>query len=423
MGLWQVRALSRTALPWRQGQSVVDKLAIDAGIHRRVEVLLHEALPGPITCGAVHPAILLPQDAQTWIEGDLNRALVHELEHVRRGDWAVHCLARAVCAAYWFHPLVWIAWQRLTLEAERSCDDAVLRLSEATAYADQLVGLALRLLRAKSPLPAMANRADLAVRVEAVLDSRQRRGRAGRLSVALAGAAAAVLTLTMSPLRIVAAPQSSADDQPSRTLKFNAQVKLIMVDVTVSDLNGESIEGLSAGDFVLTENDTAQKISIFEFHKLDTASGYYILGYYTKTPWMDGKYRQIKITTSKDSMAKLDYRAGYDNEPPARAGLDDAARGSAEASHSFVTSPVLLSMKEPEYTEEARKAKLQGAVALWVQISPSGRVTNMRVVRSLGSGLDEKAIEAVQEWKFSPGMKDGKAVTVQAEVEVNFQLL
>jgi beta-lactamase regulating signal transducer with metallopeptidase domain len=231
MGLWQVRSLRRSALPWRHGKPLTEKLALDAGIHRRVEVLLHEALPGPITCGAVHPAILLPQDAQTWIEGDLNRALVHELEHVRRGDWAVHCLARAVCAAYWFHPLVWIAWQRLTLEAERSCDDAVLRLSEATAYADQLVGLAQRLLRAKSPLPAMANRADLAVRVEAVLDSRQRRGRAGRLSVALAGAAAAVLTLTMSPLRIVAAPQSSADDQPSRTLKFNAQVKLIMVDV------------------------------------------------------------------------------------------------------------------------------------------------------------------------------------------------
>ena len=53
--------LRRSALPWRQGQSVVEGLALDAGIHRRVEVLLHEALPGPMTCGVVHPAIVLPR--------------------------------------------------------------------------------------------------------------------------------------------------------------------------------------------------------------------------------------------------------------------------------------------------------------------------------------------------------------------------
>ena len=51
IGLWQIRSLRRAALPWRRGQSVVEPLSLDAGIHRRVEVLLHEALPGPMTCG------------------------------------------------------------------------------------------------------------------------------------------------------------------------------------------------------------------------------------------------------------------------------------------------------------------------------------------------------------------------------------
>jgi beta-lactamase regulating signal transducer with metallopeptidase domain len=74
--------------------------------------------------------------------------------------------------------LVWIAWRRLELEAERSCDDAVLRRSEAPAYADQLVGLAKRLSMApESPMVAMASRADLAARVGAVLDTRQGHGR------------------------------------------------------------------------------------------------------------------------------------------------------------------------------------------------------------------------------------------------------
>jgi uncharacterized protein (TIGR03435 family) len=138
---------------------------------------------------------------------------MHELEHVRRGDWLSHCLARAVCAAYWFHPLVWIASRQIALEAERSCDDAVLRRSEATAYADQLVRLAQRLSTVrKTPALAMASRSDLSSRVRAVLDSRQRRGRAGTILIALACLAAVVAVVAMSPLRLVAAPQ-----QPTST--------------------------------------------------------------------------------------------------------------------------------------------------------------------------------------------------------------
>jgi len=88
-----------------------------------------------------------------------------------------------------------------------------------------------------------------------------------------------------------------------------------------------------------------------------------------------------------------------------------------------VTAPVVLYKKEPEYSEEARKAKYQGTVVLYIEVDPSGRAVNPRVVRSLGLGLDEKALEAVKQWKFKPGYKDGKPVTVAAQVEVNFRLL
>ncbi len=88
-----------------------------------------------------------------------------------------------------------------------------------------------------------------------------------------------------------------------------------------------------------------------------------------------------------------------------------------------VTAPVLLVKKEPEYSEEARKAKHQGTVVLYIQVDPSGKATHIKVVRSLGLGLDEKAMEAVSQWKFKPGYKDGKPVTVEAQVEVNFRLL
>jgi uncharacterized protein (TIGR03435 family) len=220
-GLWRIRSLRQSGVPWIGGQSIICE---------RIEVLLHEELPGPMTCGVLRPAIVLPLDAQIWKEEDLNRALVHELEHVRRRDWVSQCIARTVCAVYWFHPLVWIAWRQLALEAERACDDAVLRSSEATAYADQLVGLARRLsMAAKTPLLAMANRADLAIRVNAVLDNRQQRGRAGALSIALA-CIAAVLAATTSSIQMVAAPQAA-----TATPEFDAvSVKLLDGNMTGS---------------------------------------------------------------------------------------------------------------------------------------------------------------------------------------------
>jgi TonB family protein len=88
-----------------------------------------------------------------------------------------------------------------------------------------------------------------------------------------------------------------------------------------------------------------------------------------------------------------------------------------------VTAPMLLYKKEPEYSEEARAAKYQGTVTLYVEVGPDGSAHNMRVVNGIGLGLDEKAMDAVSQWKFKPGTKDGAPVTTIANIEVNFRLL
>jgi periplasmic protein TonB len=85
--------------------------------------------------------------------------------------------------------------------------------------------------------------------------------------------------------------------------------------------------------------------------------------------------------------------------------------------------PKLIHKIEPEFSEEARKAKFQGTVILTIEVDESGRATNMRVIFSLGLGLDEKAIEAVAQWRFRPAYRDGKPVASSARVEVNFHLL
>ena len=88
-----------------------------------------------------------------------------------------------------------------------------------------------------------------------------------------------------------------------------------------------------------------------------------------------------------------------------------------------VTSPRLLYKVEPEYSETARKARIEGTVFLTVEIWEDGKAHNIRVLRSLGYGLDEQAIKAVKQWRFSPGKKDGKPVRVAAQIQVSFRLV
>ncbi len=87
-----------------------------------------------------------------------------------------------------------------------------------------------------------------------------------------------------------------------------------------------------------------------------------------------------------------------------------------------VSPPRAVSTPDPEYSEEARKAKYQGTVVLWLIIGADGKPRDIRVSRALGMGLDQKAVDAVRHWVFEPAMKDGKPVAVQMNVEVSFRL-
>jgi len=87
-----------------------------------------------------------------------------------------------------------------------------------------------------------------------------------------------------------------------------------------------------------------------------------------------------------------------------------------------VSPPRVIYQVDPEFSEEARKAKYQGTCTLMLVVDKAGRPTNIRVASSLGMGLDEKAIEAVKNWRFEPSVKDGHPVNVEIAVEVEFHL-
>jgi periplasmic protein TonB len=104
-------------------------------------------------------------------------------------------------------------------------------------------------------------------------------------------------------------------------------------------------------------------------------------------------------------------------------GFDHGIGGSIfKAGVGGVSDPIAIVTPEAEFSDEARRSKYQGICMISVIVDAHGYPQNPRVARSLGMGLDEKALEAVQKYRFRPAMKDGKPVPVMILVEVNFRL-
>src|SRR5579883_3239073 len=108
-------------------------------------------------------------------------------------------------------------------------------------------------------------------------------------------------------------------------------------------------------------------------------------------------------------------------------GVGDGKNGGTGGGDGFrrgggMTQPTLIYLVDPEYSEEARKARYEGVVILEAIVRRDGGIDTIRLVRSLGFGLDQSAIEAVKKWRFRPGTKNGSAVDVPLRIEVSFNL-
>ncbi|HTS68044.1 MAG TPA: energy transducer TonB [Terriglobia bacterium] len=89
---------------------------------------------------------------------------------------------------------------------------------------------------------------------------------------------------------------------------------------------------------------------------------------------------------------------------------------------SGISEPIAIYSPEPAYSDEARKAKFQGIVLLWIVVDAQGNVRNVQVAKALGMGLDEEAVKTVSSWRFKPALRQGVPVPVQVQVEVSFRL-
>lgn len=187
----------------------------------RISIRTTPTLQSPGVCGIRNPTILLPADSAKWTPATRRAVYSHELAHIRRLDTATFLLGEIAQAVFWFHPLAWLANIQMRREAERACDDAVLRHRlRPSFYAGQLLSLA-RAFPLQPAIP-MATTSQLESRMKSILNPNVNRNAAARKTWLLAALATVAILVPLSTFTLQAAdpqkPPPAHDSVGTQTL-------------------------------------------------------------------------------------------------------------------------------------------------------------------------------------------------------------
>jgi TonB family protein len=368
------------------------------------------------TWGLRRPRILLPRDAAQWSAGRLRVVLAHELAHIARSDWLMQLVADLVRAVFWFNPLLWIACTRLRRESEHACDDRVLHAGVAAdRYAAHLLALARRaqrLHRYASAVP-MARSSTLERRIAAMLNPAiNRRALSTRALVACAG----LVAIVAIPIAVLRAAQTSP--LPLTGVIYDGTGAVMPgVAVTVEDeqqnklLSGSTDGG---GRFTLDS----------------VAPGKYVL--VAELPGFKALRQPMDLRQAADWQRVATLQVGTLKETVSiRAPRPTKSRPSAGSGvgpspvrvGGNIKAPTKTATANPVYPASMREAGLEGVVPLEAIISRDGTVQSVRVLSAqIHPDFVKAAIEAVQQWRYTPTLLNGVPVEVMMNVTLNFSL-
>jgi TonB family protein len=401
-------------------RAVID-CAREAGETRAIRVLAaRSATAMPMTWGLFSPRILLPSSCSIWPEDQLRLVLAHELAHVRRFDWALQVLSEFARALYWFHPLAWTAARKLREESERACDDAVIRAGQDSSH---YASVLLELARTSTPHAlswsaglAMARPTNLERRFTAMLDPHMNRSCLSARRALLTSAASLLLILPLAALRLPAQEaggalsgtiyDASSAAVPNATIVMTNE-KARTKDMTVSGADGNfQFKTLPPGEY--------------EMRVLKPGFALYV-------------QPGIELRLGQDKTVAVNLRMGTISEKVTVKG--DAGSGSSVANASPVTPPLrirvggavqasnLIKKVAPIYPASAKANGVQGSVILEAVISKEGEPLSLRVMNSqIDPDLARAAVEAVNQWRYTPTLLNGEPIEVVTEVTVNFTL-
>ncbi len=373
----------------------------------------------PLTWGIFRPVIVLPSSATKWPEDRRHVVLSHELAHISRHDWSLQICAELARAIYWFHPLVWLAAARLRQESEGASDDAVLRSGIAPSnYASQLLDLARTLEnsgRAWSTALAIARPSNLERRFAAMLNPSVNRSRLSSRTKLLIPFFALCLLFPLAALHLTAQNLSgktsgtihdpSGAGVPNATIIMaNQEAKTI--DMTTSDREGNfAFKTLPAGNYELQvlkpgfETYRVPQVSLDagrDFSETFTLQVGAITEHVTVVPENAAKSVPVKTTSGKPSRVSVG--------------------GGVQAAK-------IITKVQPIYPESARTAGISGTVVLHAAIGMDGKPLSLRVMNSqIDTDLAHSAVEAVNQWRYTPTLLNGEPIEVDTTITVIYSL-
>jgi TonB family protein len=419
------------------------RLACQASIALRLtrppRLLQSPRITIPVTWGAHRPRILLPAAIAFWSDERIHAVLVHEMAHVRRGDWLLHILAEIACAIDWFNPLCWMARNELRRESERAADDVVVNAGvDGRDYAALLLDI-VRLSRRAPPAGAMAmaRRSDLEARIASLVAlSPNRRASSRRTTIATA----ALTALAGLPLGALAAPDVMAYIQV-RTASL-PRALLAAVSAASTDPSPAVRTVRLATPEASTSGTIAPEVVQYTTPPLysDEARQRGVEGVVVVRARIDaaGDVRQASVTRGLGfgldqnalvALRQWRFRPGARNGVPIATDVDIEieftlrhealneliANDMATQVGPGVTPPRAVVTARPPDTPRGR-----GRVVLDVVLLEDGRPRIVRVLRSANADLDESAVRTFEQWRFSPAVKDGMPIKVRITAEVNF---
>jgi beta-lactamase regulating signal transducer with metallopeptidase domain len=192
-------------------------------IKRKIRLLQTPRALVPLTCGFFRPSILLPKGAGDWPEKRKEIVLLHELAHIKRGDFLLSFLTRMASILYWFNPLIWIAIKRLAIEREHASDDCVLAAgTKASEYASHLLEIAKKASSQTWFSPAgitIAKKSNLEARIMSILNKSRPIGQMKLSTILLTGFLALSLIIPLASVHTWAQnekPQEKEQEKPEK---------------------------------------------------------------------------------------------------------------------------------------------------------------------------------------------------------------
>jgi TonB family protein len=409
------------------GFAAIRLLAAFANLHRlrknaheaawtvasRPRILESDRIDLPITFGLIRPVILFPSAAADWPSERLRLVLAHELAHIQRFDCLTQLIVEAVCAIYWFHPLVWLAASQFRKERERACDDAVLNQgAKSSDYAEHLLAV-VKSIRTKGA-PAMAlsiNSHDLQERLKAILKQDiNRRAATAKLAIA-AVLAAGIIVVPVATMR-AQAPGSRTNVAGSVYDASGGAVPHATVTASGLDThNKEATRGGEDGTYTISLSPGRYTIEVHAsgfapFRKEVTISP-------GQTLPLDAALNLGSVVEDVEVIAQ---KPASSNAAPQRIPQRIRIGGNVQAVK-------LVYQTKPPYPEHAQQNGIQGSVVLQGVISTTGNPIGVEALsKAVDQELAQAAADTVSQWRWEPTLLNGEPVEVVTTITVNFRL-